>query len=334
MTPEGNKMSKTDLIPFCSPDHLSTDQKLALAELDSQTREYIRNALSSSTHRLYKSDFRQFAGWCASHGLAPLPALPETVARFLSFEAGRGIKPSTLIRRVAAIRMFHEASGNPSPTQHRGVKAAMKGIRREKGSAQRKKAPATAGRVAAMVAHCDLDTLTGLRDRALLLLGFAGAFRRSELVALRVDDIERTPEGIKVSIRRSKTDQEGMGQVVAILNGAHLWAVDALMAWLSAAGITGGHIFRPINKWNQVRPAGLTGESVALTVKKYASKAGLTVKDFSGHSLRAGFITSGAAAGADLFKLMEVSRHRKPETVMGYVRESRLFENHAGEKFL
>jgi len=327
-------MSKSDLTPIGAPDRPSASQELALAELDSQTREYIRNALSSSTHRLYKSDFRQFSEWCASHNLQALPALPETVARFLSFEAGRGIKPSTLIRRVAAIRMFHEANGNPSPTQHRGVKATIKGIRREKGSAQRKKAPATAERVAAMVAFCDLNTLTGLRDRALLLLGFSGAFRRSELVALQVNDIERTPEGIKVTIRRSKTDQEGQGQMVAILNGTNFRAVDALMAWLDAAVITDGHIFRPVNKWNQVRPAGLTGESVALTVKRYASKAGLTVDDFSGHSLRAGFITSGAAAGADLFKLMEVSRHRKPETVMGYVRESRLFENHAGEKFL
>ncbi|HEU5366665.1 MAG TPA: site-specific integrase [Hanamia sp.] len=313
---------------------INTDQQLiAQAELDTLAKNYIQQSLSASTRKFYSIDLGIFAQWCDSLGLIPLPSTPDTVARFLAAQASLGIKPATLIRRLAAIRMAHEMQGYATPTQHKGVKAVLKGIKREKGIAQKKKAPATAERIEHMIAYCS-DTLTGLRDKALLLLGFAGAFRRSELVALKVNDIERTPEGIKVTIRKSKTDQEGQGQMIAILNGSRLRVVDALMAWLDAANITEGYLFRPIKKGGKVQLTGLTDRSVANIVKFYAGKLGLTVDDFSGHSLRSGFITSGAAAGADLFKLMEVSRHKKPETIIGYVRESKLFENHAGEKFL
>jgi site-specific recombinase XerD len=262
-----------------------------------------------------------------------MPATHQTIMLFLSAQAQEGIKAATLVRRLAAIKMFHESRGFTTPTQHQGVKSVLKGIKRNQGTAARKKAPATAERMANMIAHCP-ESLKGLRDKALLLLGFAGAFRRSELVALRIQDIERTPEGIKVTIRKSKTDQEGLGQVIAIPNGIRFRIVDALFAWLEVANIKEGFLFRSIKKGDHVQEAALTDQSVAKVVKLYASKAGLTVNDFSGHSLRAGFITSGAASGADLFKLMEVSRHKKPETVLGYVRESKLFENHAGERFL
>lgn len=314
--------------------HKSTDQDLiSIDKLDKIARGYIEQSLSPNTSKFYVIDFRIFTRWCESLGLIPLPSTPDTIARFLAAQASNGIKPATLIRRLAAIRMVHEAKGYSTPTQHKGVKAVLKGIKREKGTAQRKKAPATAERIGSMIAFCPA-TITGLRDKAILLLGFAGAFRRSELVALRINDIERTSEGIKVTIRKSKTDQEGQGQTVAILNGARFRVVDALNRWLYAANINDGYLFRSIKKGGNVQSMALTDRSIANIVKHYASKAGLTEDDFSGHSLRSGFITSGVAAGADLFKLMEVSRHKKPETVIGYVRESKLFENHAGEKFL
>ena len=303
------------------------------AKLDELIRDYMKKALSPSTVKFYSIDLRIFSEWCASMELQPLPATPDTVARFLAQQASSGIKPATLIRRLATIRMAHEANGHANPTQHKGVKAVFKGIKREKGTAQDKKAPATAERIAAMITHCP-ETLTGLRDKALLLIGFAGAFRRSELVALTVEDIERTPEGIKVTIRKSKTDQEGQGQVIAIPNGANFRVVDALMEWLKAANITEGALFRSIKKGGAIQAGALTSRSVANIVKQFAGLAGLTVEDFSGHSLRAGFITSGAENGADLFKLMEVSRHKHPKTIMGYVRESKLFDNHAGAGFL
>ncbi len=308
-------------------------QVIAHRQLDNLAKSYIERSLAPSTRKFYRIDFGIFSNWCAALGLIALPATPDTVARFLAAQASNGIKPATLIRRLAAIRMAHVAQGHSSPTEHKGVKAVLKGIKREKGIAQNKKAPATAERIEAMIAHRP-PSLIGLRDKALLLLGFAGAFRRSELVALTVNDIERTPEGIKVTIRKSKTDQEKLGQVVAILNGTRFRCVDALMSWLKEANINDSYLFRPIKKGGQVQAMALTDRSVANIVKHYAAKASLTVDDFSAHSLRAGFITSGAAAGADLFKLMEVSRHKKPETIIGYVRESKLFENHAGEKFL
>jgi site-specific recombinase XerD len=310
------------------------DQQLISANLVKSAKQYAEQSLSASTRKFYGIDLKLFIHWCESKGLTAMPATPETVALFLTAEATRGIKPATLIRRLAAIRMAHEGLGHPTPTQHKGVKSVLKGIKREKGIAPKKKAPATVKRIASMIAYCKTDTLAGLRDKALLLLGFAGAFRRSELVALTLDDIEHTHEGIKVIIRKSKTDQEGQGQIIAIPNGTRFRVVDTLMAWLQVADITEGYLFRPIKKGSKVQPMALTNRSVANIVKHYASQAGLMADDFSGHSLRSGFITSGAAAGADIFKLMEVSRHKKPETVMGYVRESKLFENHAGDKFL
>lgn len=322
-------MSKNEVVTKTTADQ----QLTAHAKLDELAKSYMKQSLSLSTRKFYAIDFRIFFNWCESLGLIALPATPDTVARFLAAQASNGIKPATLVRRLAAIRMAHETKGFVTPTQHKGVKAVLKGIKRDKGIAPKKKAPATAERIENMIAHCP-DTLTGLRDKALLLLGFAGAFRRSELVALTVNDIERTPEGIKVTIRKSKTDQDGLGQMVAILNGTRFRVVDVLIAWLNAANITEGYLFRPIKKGGYVKTEALTDRSVASIVKQYVSKAGLNIDDFSGHSLRSGFITSGAAAGADLFKLMEVSRHKKPETVIGYVRESKLFENHAGEKFL
>jgi len=303
------------------------------AKLDELIRDYMKKALSPSTVKFYGIDLRIFSQWCESMELQTLPATPDTVARFLAQQTSSGIKPATLTRRLAAIRMAHEANGFANPTQHKGVKAVFKGIKREKGTAQDKKAPLTAERMTAMITHCP-NTLTGLRDKALLLLGFAGAFRRSELVALMVNDIERTPEGIKIKIRKSKTDQEGQGQVIAIPNGTNFRVVDVLTTWLNTANITEGALFRSIKKGGALQPTALTSRSVANIVKQYAGLAGLTVDDFSGHSLRAGFITSGAEAGADLFKLMEVSRHTHPKTVMGYVRNAKLFDNHAGERFL
>lgn len=301
--------------------------------IDDLAKNYINQSLSYSTRKFYGIDIRIFSKWCDEFGFVSLPASPETIGRFLAHQSETGIKPSTLVRRLAAIKMIHEVKGFKSPTLHKAVKAVLKGIKREKGIYKTKKAPATAERIESMIAFCN-DNIIGIRDKALLLLGFAGAFRRSELVSLTMNNIERTPEGIKVIIKKSKTDQEGQGQIIAILNGAHFRVVDNLMKWLNAANITSGYLFRSIKKGGHISEASLSDRSVSNIIKKYAEKAGLTINDFSGHSLRSGFITSGASSGADLFKLMEVSRHRDPQTILGYVRESKLFENHAGKKFL
>lgn len=296
-------------------------------------KEFIYNSVSANTRKGYRADFNLFREWCEARSLQWMPAFPEFISEYLTQEAIRGIKPATLVRRIAAIRMAHKAFKCPNPTEHDIVKTTMQGIRRAKSTAQNKKAPLTAERLESILSHCE-DSLIGLRDKALLLVGFAGAFRRSELVSLTLKDIERTPEGIKITIRKSKTDQEGKGHTIAILNGVRFRIVDTLYMWLKKAGITEGFLFRRIRKGSSVQASSLTTHTVATIIKHYASKAGLTVENFSGHSLRAGFITSVAQAGADLIKIMEVSRHKKIDTVMGYVRESKLFENHAGEKVL
>jgi site-specific recombinase XerD len=288
---------------------------------------------AASTRKAYGTDFRLFKEWCDAKGVSSLPASPETVAAFLAHEAGNGTKPSTLGRRVAAIRYAHKLAHLDTPTDSEAVKATLRGIRRTVGAAKVRKAPAVAAKVRAMVALAP-DRLAGLRDRALLLLGFAGAFRRSELVALDVADIAETETGLLVSIRRSKTDQEGEGVTIAIAGGDVACPTRALREWLDAAGIETGPIFRAINKAGRVAAERLTDRSVANIVKAYAELAGFDATTFSGHSLRSGFLTSAAANGASIFKMMDVSRHKSVDTLQGYLRDAELFKHHVGTGLL
>jgi len=285
-----------------------------------------------STRKAYGTDFRLFKAWCESKGVSSLPASPETAAAFLAAEA-RTAKPSTLGRRLAAIRYAHKLAHLETPTDSEAVKATLRGIRRTMGTAKVRKTPAVAAKILSMVALAP-DSLTGLRDRALLLLGFGGAFRRSELVALDVADIEETSEGLRVTIRRGKTDQEGEGATIAISRGDRACPVKALRAWLDAAGIETGPVFRSINKAGAVAGGRLTDRSVANIVKAYAKRAGFDASVFSGHSLRSGFLTSAAAKGASIFKMMDVSRHKSVDTLRGYVRDAELFKDHAGAGLL
>src|SRR5438445_1800065 len=247
---------------------------------------------AASTRKAYGTDFRLFEAWCATRSVAALPAAPETVAAYLAANAGTS-KASTLGRRIAAIRYAHKLAAHPLPTDAEGVKATMRGIRRTHGSARVRKAPALAGKVIGMVATAP-DKLAGLRDRALLLIGFGGALRRSELVALDVADIQETETGLLVTIRGSKTDQERAGATIAIARGDVACPAKALREWLEASGIEAGPIFRPIDKAGTVRASRLTDRSVANIVKAYAGRAGFDASTFSGHSLRAGFLTSPA----------------------------------------
>jgi site-specific recombinase XerD len=303
------------------------------ADLD-LAADFARAEKAPATRRAYRCDFEIFRAWCTGRGVTALPALPETVAAFLASEAARGIKPSSIGRRVAAIRYAHKLAGRDDPpTNSETVKATVRGIRRTLGASQARKAPATAEKVLAMVTTGRTD-MKGIRDRALLLLGFAGAFRRSELVALNCEDIEDTSEGLRVTIRRSKTDQEGVGQTIAIPRGAIACPVTAVKAWRDAARIDTGALFRPVAKGGKVDSARLSDRAVANVVKAHARRVGLNPADFSGHSLRSGFLTSAAARGASIFKMMDVSRHKSMDTLRGYVRDADLFRDHAGAGLL
>ena len=297
------------------------------------TFDYAERAQAPATARAYRADVATFSAWCAARAVLSCPAAPATVAVFLADEARRGVKPSTLSRRLAAIRHAHVAARLEPPTNAEEVRHVLRGIRRTVGTRPARKAPATAERVLVMVSHCP-KTLAGFRDRALLLLGFGGAFRRSELAALDVADLEETPEGLRVTVRQSKTDQEGAGAVVPITRGAHACPVAAVRVWLQAAGITEGPVFRPVSKEGRPRAARLTPHSIGHLVKTYAARAGYDPAVFGGHSLRAGFLTSAAERGRSLDRMMAVSRHKRVDTVLGYVRRADDFKDHAGAGLL
>jgi site-specific recombinase XerD len=304
---------------------------LPAAELE-RAKDFARAEKSAATRRAYRSDFDLFRAWCETRMVSHLPASPESVAAFLAAEAARGIKPSSIGRRVAAIRYAHKLAGcDTLPTDSEGVRATVRGIRRSVGTAKVRKAPLMAETVRAM-AEATPDTLRGRRDRAILLLGFAGAFRRSELVALNVSDLEETEDGFRITIRKSKTDQEGQGQTIGIMRGSAACPVRAVKAWLQAAGITDGAIFRPVA--GEVSAERLAPRGVAKIVKSYARRLGLNVSDFSAHSLRSGFLTSAARRGASVFKMRDVSRHKSMDVLQGYVRDAELFHDHAGAGLL
>lgn len=294
---------------------------------------YARAEKAPATQKAYWSDFEIFGLWCQEREFPLIPTTPEAVAVYLAFEADRGTKSSTIARRVAAIRYVHAIGGHPNPTNDERVRAVIRGIRRTHGTAPRRVLPATADRLLAMAPRSD-GGLSTLRDRALLLFGFAGALRRSELVALDVADLEEMPEGLRVTIRRGKTDAEGRGAIIAVVRGEVACPVAALREWLRAAEITDGPLFRPIRRGGHVQNTRLTDRTVATIVKRYAERAGFDPTLFSGHSLRAGFLTSAAKRGASVFKMMASSRHRSIETLSAYVRDQELFKDHAGSGLL
>jgi site-specific recombinase XerD len=323
------------------PDPPSPDVPSAVdrATEDARVRDFQRLALSPSTVRAYRSDVAIWAAWCAERGLDPLQAASEDLTRFLASQAEPGrriagdgavpLKVATIRRRLAAIRKLYETAGLPSPTQNPSVALLMRGIARERGVPPERKDALEANAVKAMVSHVPRGqdgrpTLAGLRDRALILLGFAGAFRRAELVALDVGDLRFEPEGLLVLVRRSKTDAEGLGRTKAIHRGEQHCAVRALQDWIEASRIEQGPVFRWIRRGGHVTEVRLSPESVGRIVKRYSAQAGL-LGDFSGHSLRAGFVTSARKNGAELEDVMSVSHHRAVQTVQAYFREADQF---------
>jgi integrase len=251
-------------------------------------------------------------------------------------EAEAGRSASTIGRRLAAISYAHKLAKAPDPTDDEEVRATVKGIRRRIGMTPTQKAAATVDVLQMLLARIP-DTLTGKRDRALLALGFAGAFRRSELVALDVEDLRDDPEGLRVMVRRSKVDQEGRGFEKAIPHGRYIRPVALVREWLDAAGITEGPVFRPVSRSGNVRQGEgvrLTTQAVADIIKKYTAAAGLDASTFGAHSLRAGYITTAAERGADLVRIMDQSGHRDPRTVVGYIRRANAFKGHSGSGFL
>lgn len=296
---------------------------------------YLRAQLAPATLRAYQSDFAAFTTWCKRHGLATMPAVPETVVLFLAEQACGGIAAVTLERRLSAIRYVHQLKDLPSPTDDQKVRGALAGIRRVHGSQpRRRKDPVLDHQVQRMMALCP-DTLIGVRDRAILALGFAGAFRRGELAALQVPDLMFHQDGHLVcTVRRSKTDQEGQGFEKPIYNGGRLKPVTHLRAWLTRAGIDEGPVFRRVDWGGAALEQALSGQWMSRVVQRYASAIELDRSKVGAHSLRAGFITSAGERNAPLYKIMEVTGQKDPRTVLAYLRRPNLFRDHAGAEFL
>jgi integrase len=297
-----------------------------------QARLFARQSKAENTLRGYKSDWRHFCAWCEAHQLSPLPASYESVAAYIADCAGR-LKVGSIQRRLNAITEAHKATGLESPTSAGMVRNTMKGIRRTMGAAPAQKAATLTDDIRAMIEATDVG-LIGARDGALILLGFAGAFRRSELVGLNVEDCAFGKDGLTITLRRSKTDQDGVGRKIGIPYGSNpeTCPVRTVQTWIEAVAIDSGPLFRSINRHGQVRPSRLSGIDVARIVKKLAKRAGLDPARFAGHSLRAGHATSAAIAGASERSIMNQTGHRSVQMVRRYIRDGSLFrENSAGK---
>lgn len=315
------------------PDNVAAvaDGKLLLAQGDSvwldtgmppEVAGYLEASLSENSRRAYRGDLAHFLAWGGA-----IPSAPELIATYLATFAGEN-GAATLARRLVSLGKAHITQGYPSPVQSELIRATMRGIRNTHGSAQRQVAPALKEDVLLMVSG--LTGIKGVRDKALLLLGFAGAFRRSELVALTMADIEHAKQGLVINLRFSKTDQEGQGRKVAIpfARGA-VCPVLALHQWLEISGITDGPIFRPVNRHGVVADDALSAQAVALVVKARAKAIGLDPAKFAGHSLRSGLVTSAVQLGVPSWKIRQQTGHKSDAMLARYIRDANLFVDNA-----
>lgn len=296
------------------------DDLIALA---ARAKRFAEGSRAENTRKAYRSDWRHFEEWVGCVGLDALPAAPSTIALYLTAHAD-AFSMATLTRRLSSIAVAHRLAGHPLDTRHPGIRDVMRGLRREKGIAQRNAEALTVPLVRRLIETCG-SRLIDVRDRALVLVGFAAALRRSELVALDLSDVAVVPEGLRIVIRRSKGDQEGEGQVIAIgRTGTATCPAAAYAAWISAAGIGEGAVFRGVTRHGALG-ARLSTDAVAEIVRRRAVAAGLEGERFSGHSLRAGFATAAAAAGVEERAIMKQTRHRSSATVRRYIRDGELF---------
>lgn len=289
----------------------------------------LEKAHSDNTRRSYAAAWLDFGAWCQVHGRQALPAIPETVADYLASMA-EGYKLGTIRHRLSVINQAHEARGLDAPGKTRLVRSVVRGIANQKagaGEKKRKVEPVLTAHLQAIAAKLDREgTTEAKRDKSLLLIGFAGALRRSELGALTVEDVAfDNGRGVKITIRKSKTDQEGEGQAIGIAAGRNpsTCPVLALREWLDSSGIKSGPIFQSFRKGGSLTGKGLSGEAIRRIIK---SRVGVVLgveeaEEFSGHSLRRGFVSQGVLNGATERGLMKTTRHRSVEVFRGYVKD-------------
>jgi site-specific recombinase XerD len=303
-----------------------------LVPLEEAVRRYAEASKAPNTLRAYRSDLRDFEEWCGHLEVAALPVAPSTLSAYISALADAGARASTIQRRLSAISQAHQLAGHvPSPTTDVLVRTTMAGIRRTLGTAPSQKTAVVTAELRRLLATAPPDTLAGRRDRALLLLGFAGGLRRSELCALDAEDAVETPDGLRLQLRRSKSDQEGAGDEVGIPFGQHpdTCPLRALRAWRDSAGITTGALFRGVDRHDRLASDRLTDGSVARIVQRAARRAGLDPVRYAGHSLRAGLATTAATGGAPERAIMRQGRWNSVTMARRYIRSGSLFQENA-----
>ena len=313
-------------------NELSTDLK----SLHEATLNNLKSSKANNTLRAYKSDFKDFGAFCAKHGLNSLPTEPKIVSLYLT-HLSKNSKISTLRRRLVSISMVHKLKGHYLDTKHPIIVENLMGIRRVKGSVQKGKKPILINHLKLVINAINekkVEEIKKFRDKSLILIGFSGGFRRTELISIDYEDLEFVPEGLKISIRRSKTDQFGEGMIKGIpyFSNEIYCPIVNLKKWLDISKINSGPIFRRFSKGSSLTNTRLSDQSVVLLIKEYLNLAGIENKNFAGHSLRSGFATVAAESGADERSIMAMTGHKTTQMVRRYIKEANLFKNNALNK--
>ena len=308
-----------------------------IKKLQDETLKNLKSSKSVNTVRAYKSDFEDFTLFCIKNGFKSLPTEPKIVSLYLTYLSSKNVRTSTIKRRLVSIGVIHKMKGHYLDTKHPIIVENFMGIKRLKGISQNGKKPLLINdlkEIIDVINKQEEPDLKKLRNKALLLLGFAGGFRRNELVSLNFEDLEFVFEGVKINIKRSKTDQFGEGFMKGIPHFEnYLYCpVKNLKNWLNISKIKKGPIFVRFSKGVNLTNIRLTDQSVALIIKEYLTKAGVDNKNYSGHSLRSGFATSAAEAGAEERSIMAMTGHKSSEMVRRYIKEANLFKNNALSK--
>ena len=311
---------------------LTTELKI----LHEATLNNLKSSKANNTLRAYKSDFRDFGAFCAKHGLSSLPSEPKIISLYLT-HLSKNSKISTIRRRLVSISMVHKLKGHYLDTKHPIITENLLGIKRVKGSIQIGKKPILISHLKSIINVINEqqnEEIKKFRDRSIILIGFGGGFRRTELISIDYEDLEFVPEGLKITIRRSKTDQFGEGMIKGLpyFSNEIYCPVANLKKWLEVSKIKTGPIFTRFSKGSLLTKKRLTDQSVVLLMKKYLNLAGIENKNFAGHSLRAGFATVAAESGADERSIMDMTGHKTTQMVRRYIREANIFKNNALNK--
>ena len=308
-----------------------------LKTLHEETLNNLKNSKAINTVRAYKSDFKDFGAFCAKHSFKTLPTEPKIIALYLTYLSGKDAKMSTLKRRLVSIGMLHKLKGHYLDTKHPIIIENLMGIKRTKGSIQRGKKPLLINHLKAIINVIDkekIEEIKKIRDKSIILIGFGGGFRRTELISIDYEDLEFVTEGVKITLKRSKTDQFGEGMIKGLpyFTNKIYCPVINLKKWLDISKIRSGPIFRRFSKGSSLTDKRLTDQSVVLLMKEYLNLAGIENKNFAGHSLRSGFATVAAESGADERNIMAMTGHKTTQMVRRYIREANIFKNNALNK--